>query len=120
MSHPRAGQPAASADLVDVSALVAAYFAIHPDPDEPSQRVDFGTSGHRGSAFTTSFKRLIGDERLVIAIANFVLQVCKGSDYYFAHDAHSSGQLRLPVLAATPAARPVHCRSGWWWFRARH
>ena len=55
MSHPRAGQPAVFADLVDISALVAAYVAIHPDPDDPSQRVAFGTSGHRGSAFTASF-----------------------------------------------------------------
>ena len=35
--------------------LVTAYYAIHPDPDNPAQRVAFGTSGHRGCAFTGSF-----------------------------------------------------------------
>jgi phosphoglucomutase len=51
----RAGQPAAPGDLVDVPKLVTAYFAVHPDPGEPAQRVSFGTSGHRGSAFTATF-----------------------------------------------------------------
>ena len=51
----RAGQPAAAADLVDVAALVTAYFTEHPDPAQPSQRVSFGTSGHRGSALRLSF-----------------------------------------------------------------
>ncbi|HTY72629.1 MAG TPA: phosphoglucomutase (alpha-D-glucose-1,6-bisphosphate-dependent) [Actinomycetes bacterium] len=55
MSHPRAGHPATAADLVDVAKLVTAYFTVHPDPDDPGQRVAFGTSGHRGSAFTASF-----------------------------------------------------------------
>jgi phosphoglucomutase len=53
--NERAGQPAAEADLVDVAALVTAYYAEHPDPAEPGQRVTFGTSGHRGSAFRLSF-----------------------------------------------------------------
>ena len=50
MTDPRAGQPAAAEDLVDVAKLVTAYYAIHPDPAEAAQRVSFGTSGHRGSA----------------------------------------------------------------------
>ena len=54
-TNERAGQPAAEADLVDVAALVTAYYAEHPDPAEPGQRVTFGTSGHRGSAFRLSF-----------------------------------------------------------------
>ena len=55
MISARAGQPAAPSDLVDVPKLVTAYFAVHPDPGEPAQRVSFGTSGHRGSAFTATF-----------------------------------------------------------------
>ncbi|MDA8435278.1 MAG: phosphoglucomutase (alpha-D-glucose-1,6-bisphosphate-dependent) [Actinomycetales bacterium] len=55
MTDPRAGQPAGSADLVDVAKLVTAYFTVHPDPEDPGQRVAFGTSGHRGSAFSASF-----------------------------------------------------------------
>ena len=54
-SRDRAGQPATDADLVDVAALVTAYYAEHPDPAEPGQLVAFGTSGHRGSAFRLSF-----------------------------------------------------------------
>jgi phosphoglucomutase len=54
-ARDRAGQPATEADLVDVAALVTAYYTKHPDPGEPGQRVAFGTSGHRGSAFRLSF-----------------------------------------------------------------
>ncbi|MFD2092601.1 phosphoglucomutase (alpha-D-glucose-1,6-bisphosphate-dependent) [Blastococcus deserti] len=55
MSDDRAGQPARPSDLIDVAALVTAYFTIEPDPAEPSQQVAFGTSGHRGSAFDAAF-----------------------------------------------------------------
>ena len=41
--------------LVNVPRLVTAYFAGQPDPKIPSQRVAFGTSGHRGSAFNDAF-----------------------------------------------------------------
>ena len=41
--------------LVNVQKLVAAYYALIPDPSVPAQRVAFGTSGHRGSSFDTSF-----------------------------------------------------------------
>ena len=51
----RAGQPASQADLVDVARLVTSYYALHPDPAVPEQRVSFGTSGHRGSALRASF-----------------------------------------------------------------
>jgi phosphoglucomutase len=55
MSDARAGQPAQPSDLVDVAALVTAYFTTEPDPAEPSQQVAFGTSGHRGSSFDAAF-----------------------------------------------------------------
>lgn len=41
--------------LLDVPALLAAYADLRPDAAVPAQRVAFGTSGHRGSAFTRSF-----------------------------------------------------------------
>ena len=50
-----AGKPADASTLVDIGRLVDAYFSGVPDPDDASQRVAFGTSGHRGSSFTTSF-----------------------------------------------------------------
>ncbi|MCL7378083.1 phosphoglucomutase (alpha-D-glucose-1,6-bisphosphate-dependent) [Streptomyces sp. 35G-GA-8] len=55
MAHERAGQQARPEDLIDVARLVTAYYALHPDPGEPGQRVAFGTSGHRGSSLATAF-----------------------------------------------------------------
>ncbi|MBY6062208.1 phosphoglucomutase (alpha-D-glucose-1,6-bisphosphate-dependent) [Microbacterium esteraromaticum] len=51
----RAGLPAEEHDLIDVDELIAAYYDRRPDPSVPAQRVVFGTSGHRGSALTSSF-----------------------------------------------------------------
>ena len=55
---PLAGQPAPAAMRVDVARLVTAYSAQRPEPSVPQQRVQFGTSGHRGSAFDKSFNEL--------------------------------------------------------------
>ncbi|WP_233647933.1 phosphoglucomutase (alpha-D-glucose-1,6-bisphosphate-dependent) [Streptomyces sp. BSE6.1] len=55
MQHDRAGKPAGPEDLIDVARLVTAYYALHPDPAEPGQRVAFGTSGHRGSSLAAAF-----------------------------------------------------------------
>lgn len=55
MQDARAGQAAGPEDLVDVARLVTAYYALHPDPAEPGQRVAFGTSGHRGSSLAAAF-----------------------------------------------------------------
>jgi phosphoglucomutase len=51
----RAGQPADPAQLVDIDGLTAAYHARRPDPALASQRIAFGTSGHRGSALNAAF-----------------------------------------------------------------
>ena len=51
----RAGQPAEASDLIDIDELIAAYYDRKPDVAIPSQRVVFGTSGHRGSSLSTSF-----------------------------------------------------------------
>ncbi|MBJ2120675.1 alpha-D-glucose phosphate-specific phosphoglucomutase [Arthrobacter sp. MSA 4-2] len=51
----RAGTVALPSDLVDVTALLDAYFDVVPDPSDPAQRVAFGTSGHRGSSLKASF-----------------------------------------------------------------
>jgi phosphoglucomutase len=50
-----AGKPADPSILVNVPKLVTAYYALRPDPSDPKQRVVFGTSGHRGSAFDCAF-----------------------------------------------------------------
>ncbi len=52
---PRAGKPTTPDMLVDVSRLIAAYYDQKPDVTVATQRVAFGTSGHRGSSFDTTF-----------------------------------------------------------------
>ena len=52
---PSAGKPVDAAMLVNVPRLVTAYYSDRPDPSVVSQRVVFGTSGHRGSAFEKAF-----------------------------------------------------------------
>jgi len=52
---PLAGKPVPTSMLVNVPRLMMAYFVQQPDPSVPEQRVAFGTSGHRGSAFDTAF-----------------------------------------------------------------
>ncbi|MBT8049909.1 MAG: phosphoglucomutase (alpha-D-glucose-1,6-bisphosphate-dependent) [Gammaproteobacteria bacterium] len=53
--HPLAGQPAPESILENIPRLVSQYYALEPNPEEPTQRVAFGTSGHRGSAALRSF-----------------------------------------------------------------
>jgi phosphoglucomutase len=52
---PSAGKPADPSSLVNVPKLVTAYYEVQPDLGDPKQRVVFGTSGHRGSAFDGAF-----------------------------------------------------------------
>jgi phosphoglucomutase len=54
-TSPFAGQPARPEDLINPAQLVTAYYAERPDPRISSQRVSFGTSGHRGSASNQTF-----------------------------------------------------------------
>ena len=55
MVDERAGQVAGQADLIDVDALIGAYYDLVPDPADPDQQVVFGTSGHRGSSLDVAF-----------------------------------------------------------------
>jgi phosphoglucomutase len=66
---PFAGKPVDAARLVDVPRLVTAYFTGKPDPGIPAQRVAFGTSGHRGSAFDLGF-----NEDHILAITQAICQ----------------------------------------------
>jgi len=52
---PLAGKPAPRELLIDIPRLISAYYTEMPDVNERSQKVSFGTSGHRGSAFERSF-----------------------------------------------------------------
>lgn len=55
MVHERAGLRALSSDLINVDAVIGAYYDLVPDPDNPDQQVVFGTSGHRGSSLDSAF-----------------------------------------------------------------
>ncbi|HEX3810449.1 MAG TPA: phosphoglucomutase (alpha-D-glucose-1,6-bisphosphate-dependent) [Rhizomicrobium sp.] len=64
---PLAGKPVPASLLVNVPRLITAYFADVPDPAIADQRVAFGTSGHRGSAFSLSF-----NEAHILAISQAI------------------------------------------------
>jgi len=68
-AHPLAGKPAPASLLVDVPRLVTEYFAVHPDPAAPEERVAFGTSGHRGVSTKGSF-----NEDHVLAVTQAVCE----------------------------------------------
>jgi phosphoglucomutase len=53
--HPNAGKPVDPAELINVPRLITAYYTGQPDPSLPTQRVAFGTSGHRGSSLDNAF-----------------------------------------------------------------
>ncbi len=115
-SRDRAGQPATDADLVDVAALVTAYYAEHPDPAEPGQRVTFGTSGHRGSAFRLSF-----NEDHIAAIAQAICDYRSRAGItgplFIGRDTHALSEpayvTALEVLAANDVDVLVDSRDGY-------
>jgi phosphoglucomutase len=95
--HPRAGQSPAPGDLVNVSRLITAYYTEHPDVAEPVQRVSFGTSGHRGSAFHSTF-----NEDHILAITQAICQYRAHNGVtgplFLAADTHA---LSEPAFAST-------------------
>ncbi|HEY6276902.1 MAG TPA: phosphoglucomutase (alpha-D-glucose-1,6-bisphosphate-dependent) [Streptosporangiaceae bacterium] len=115
-AHERAGQPAADADLVDVAALVTAYYTEHPDPAEPGQAVAFGTSGHRGSAFRLSFN----DDHIAAttqAICDYRAWAGITGPLYLARDTHALSEpahvTALEVLAANGVSVLADSRDGY-------
>ena len=93
--------------LVDVARLVTAYYTLSPDPAEPSQRVAFGTSGHRGSAFHRAF-----NEAHILATTQAICEV-RAADgvsgpLYLGIDTHALSEparaSALEVLAANGVA----------------
>ena len=67
--HPLAGKPAPQSILTNIPRLVSNYYALAPDAGVDSQRVSFGTSGHRGSANRYSF-----NEAHILAISQAVCE----------------------------------------------
>ena len=54
-THELAGKPVPQDNLTNIPRLISAYYIYKPDPDDPAQRVSFGTSGHRGTSLAASF-----------------------------------------------------------------
>ena len=93
---PAAGKTVTPDMLVDVPRLLAAYFANKPDRAVEAQRVAFGTSGHRGSAFDSTF-----NEWHVLAISQAVCDYRKrqgtGGPLFVGIDTHA---LSVPACAS--------------------
>jgi phosphoglucomutase len=102
-----AGKQAPPEILVDVARLVTAYYTLTPDPSDPAQRVAFGTSGHRGSAFRRAF-----NEAHILATTQAICEV-RAADgisgpLYLGIDTHALSEparaSALEVLAANDVA----------------
>jgi phosphoglucomutase len=114
--HPRAGQPALPSDLVDVPALLRAYDDIRPDPSDPTQRVAFGTSGHRGSAFRGAF-----NEAHILATTGAICRYRTAHGYtgplFIARDTHALSEpawrTALEVLAGNGVDVRVDSEDGY-------
>ena len=112
----RAGQPAQETDLVDISKLLDAYYDTVPTPSEPTQRVAFGTSGHRGSSLTGSF-----NEAHIVAITQSIIEYRAGQNYtgpiYLGRDTHALSEPALltvlEVLAGADVPVMIDDRDGY-------
>ena len=104
---PRAGKPAEPSMLVNIPKLVTAYYTEVPDPSVPAQRVAFGTSGHRGSAFDKAF-----NERHILAITQAIClyRVQKKIDgpLFLGMDTHALSVPALATALEVLAANGVH------------
>ncbi|MYL83180.1 alpha-D-glucose phosphate-specific phosphoglucomutase [Desulfovibrio aerotolerans] len=113
---PLAGRPAPRSLLVNVPRLVAAYYAVKPDPSDPGCRVSFGTSGHRGTSFDGSF-----NEDHILATTQAICDYRKGKaitgPLYLGMDTHALSEpawiTALEVLAANGVATRIQAGRGY-------
>ncbi|MBH0109994.1 alpha-D-glucose phosphate-specific phosphoglucomutase [Salinibacterium sp. NG22] len=101
--NDRAGTTAQASDLIDVTELVAAYYALVPDVSIAEQRVVFGTSGHRGSALDTAFNE-VHIAAITQAIVEYRASQGITGPLFIGRDTHALSQpaetTALDVLAA--------------------
>lgn len=113
--HERAGTRALPEDLIDVDALLGAYYDLVPDAAVARERVAFGTSGHRGSAFDSAF-----NEAHIVAITAAIVEYRRdqGIDgpLFIGKDTHAlSGpaqETAVEVLAAAGVEVRIDARDG--------
>ncbi|MFP5343191.1 MAG: phosphoglucomutase (alpha-D-glucose-1,6-bisphosphate-dependent) [Candidatus Limnocylindria bacterium] len=116
MTSDRAGRPADPADLVDLDALLGAYVDRRPDPADPTQRVAFGTSGHRGSSLRGAF-----NESHIVAITAAICRYRRSRGYggplFLARDTHALSEpatrTALEVLVADGVDVRIDSRDGY-------
>ncbi|QOR71203.1 alpha-D-glucose phosphate-specific phosphoglucomutase [Ruania alkalisoli] len=114
--HSRAGQVALPEDLIDVDAVVSAYYDRTPDVDDPAQQVVFGTSGHRGSSLDSAF-----NEAHIVAITQAIVEyrASQGIDgpLYLGRDTHAlsdpAQRTALEVLAAAGVEVRIDARDSY-------
>lgn len=86
--HERAGQVSKLEDRINIAKVVSDYFFLQPDVNVASQKVSFGTSGHRGSALKASF-----NEYHILAIVQAVAEYRKAQGFtgplYLGKDTHA-------------------------------
>ena len=112
----RAGQPAQPSDLVDVPALITAYYTLTPDPENPDQQVVFGTSGHRGSSLDSAF-----NEAHILATTQAIVDYRREQGYdgplFIGRDTHGLSEpawaSALEVLVANDVTVLVDSRDGY-------
>jgi len=112
----RAGEPAGPADLIDVAAVIAAYYDLQPDAGDPAQQVSFGTSGHRGSSLTGTF-----NEAHILATSQAICEyrAAEGIDgpLYLGADSHALSEpatrSAVEVFAANEVTVLVDSRGGY-------
>ncbi|MBI5542805.1 MAG: alpha-D-glucose phosphate-specific phosphoglucomutase, partial [Deltaproteobacteria bacterium] len=107
--HPLAGKPAPQPLIVNVPRLVTAYFCEQPDPAERSQRVEFGTSGHRGVSFKKSF-----NEAHILAVSQAVCEYRKAKGIsgplFLGFDTHALSEPAFVTSLEVMAANGVEVR----------
>jgi len=103
---PLAGKPAPRELLINIPRLISAYYTEMPDVNERSQKVSFGTSGHRGSAFERSF-----NEAHIQAISQAIVEYRskQGNDgpLYVGKDTHALSEPALRTAVEVFAANEV-------------
>jgi phosphoglucomutase len=105
--NPKAGKLADPTDLVNIPKLITSYFSEHPDPAIREQRVAFGTSGHRGSAFKCSF-----NEDHILAISQAICEYRKQQKIegplFIGKDTHALAECGFVTALEVLAANGVH------------